>query len=155
MKKLLNLMCAFSLLAGLPAQQALAEVTEVERKLVTEFVTKFLDAEKNLDLDAVSQYLDTDFIQISEESDEPDPTLDRDGYLEDYANWLADGQYYDYKVTVRDVYRLPDGQGYGVDSVMLEMNIIDGSYQREGYALTWSIRNSPQGFKVFKFLVQD
>lgn len=151
LKNLINLVFVFSLLLG---QHALA-ITDAEKNLLTQFVSNVLEAGKNRDLESIARFLDTDFIGISESLEEPDQSMNRDDYLEYIAEWLLDAQFYDYEMETREVFRLPDSQGYGVEARVTEMYIIDGSYQREAFTQIWSIRNTPDGFKVFKVVLQD
>ncbi|MBO6632721.1 MAG: hypothetical protein JJ936_14425 [Psychroserpens sp.] len=151
MKNLINLVFVFSLLFG---QHALA-ITDAEKNLLTQFVSDVLEAGKSRDLESVARFLDTDFIGISESLEEPDLTMNRDEYLEYIAEWLIEAQFYDYDLETREVFRLPDGQGYGVESRVTERYIVDGLYQREAFTQIWSIRNTPDGFKVYKVILQD
>ncbi len=151
MKNLINLVFVFSLLFG---QHALA-ITDAEKNLLTQFVSDVLEAGKSRDLESVARYLDTDFIGISESLEEPDVSMNRDEYLEYIAEWLIEAQFYDYDLETREVFRLPDGQGYGVESRVTERYIVDGLYQREAFTQIWSIRNTPDGFKVYKVVLQD
>lgn len=151
MKNLINLVFVFSLLFG---QHALA-ITDAEKNLLTQFVSDVLEAGKSRDLESVARFLDTDFIGISESLEEPDLSMNRDEYLEYIAEWLIEAQFYDYDLETREVFRLPDGQGYGVESRVTERYIVDGLYQREAFTQIWSIRNTPDGFKVYKVVLQD
>ncbi len=153
MKNLINLVFVFvfSLLFG---QHALA-ITDAEKNLLTQFVSDVLEAGKSRDLESIARFLDTDFIGISESLEEPDLSMNRDEYLEYVTEWLLEAQFYDYETETREVFRLPDGQGYGVESRITERYVVDGLYQREAFTQIWSIRNTPDGFKVFKVILQD
>ncbi|MBO6557979.1 MAG: hypothetical protein JJ934_00005 [Pseudomonadales bacterium] len=131
------------------------QLEEAEKTLVTDFIIKFLDAEKARDLDMVARYIALDFVQVSEEQENPDPTLDRDQYMEYIARWLMNAQFYDYNLDVRDIYRLPNGEGYGVATDMQEMYVADGEYVRETYPLVLFVRNTQDGFKLFRLVIKD
>ncbi|MBL6689511.1 MAG: hypothetical protein ISP91_03870 [Pseudomonadales bacterium] len=151
MNNLIRSLLLCFLLAG---HNALAQVTQVEEKLLLEMMNTLLEAAKPQDMATLERHMAEDFEQISEAKDGPDP-MDYEAYVADLNEWFYQMEFYDYKVRDTEVFRLPEGAGYGLKAHITDMYFIDGSYEREDHTQTWHIRNTPDGFKVFKLVLHD
>ncbi len=129
-------------------------MTGVEEKLLLGVMETMLEATKVQDMAQLESFAAEDFEHVTE-SDEEALIMDYATFAEAINEWLYQLTCYEYKIADHEVYRLENGEGYGVTATITDMYFVDDIYEREENRQTWFIRNTPQGFKVFRLVVHD